>query len=138
MKNTGKPSQQQFEDLLHAKYGKLVFIHRITDAAEVRGMNNNKFARVKKQPSDYLLTINGEMQYAEVKSTHGTRISRSCLESGQYAACKQQLAAKGRYDVFVHALRTGRWYRLPGTLFINSPPTTKSWSFDDLARYEFS
>lgn len=138
MKNTGKPSQTQFEDMLRAKHGKLVYIHRMTDAAEVRGLNKGKFSLVKAQPSDYLITINGEMAYAEVKSTVGRRISRSCLEAGQLAACRQQLAAKGRYYVFVHFLGSGLWYRLPGSLFIESPPTTKSWTEHDLNTWRFS
>ncbi len=121
--------------MLLAKYGKQVFLHRITDAAEVRGMNANKFSFVKKQPSDYILTIKGRMSYAEVKSTVQDRLKRSCLETGQYAACVRQIAAGGHYDVFVHAIQRGMWYQLPGSLFVKSPPTIKSWSFNDLSAY---
>ena len=135
MKNTGSPSQDQFVADLERKHGKRVHIHRFTDSAEVHGLNKGRRMVVKKQPADFLVTLDGEMFYAEIKSTVKDRISRDCLETGQYAACLRQIAAGGKYYVFVHFIKHSAWYRLPGHLFTQSPPTVKSWSINDLAEY---
>lgn len=131
-KNTGKPSQVLFEALF-LPYGKRAFLHRITDSAEVRGMNGAGFT--KKQPADYIVTFDGDTHFAEVKSTVGARFKRSQIESGQEAAAKQQIAAGGHYFFYVHAKAIGQWFRVPGDFVLNSAKA--SWSWLDLKGFRF-
>jgi penicillin-binding protein-related factor A (putative recombinase) len=129
MKNTGAPSQIEFEAMLRRQYGKRVFIHRVTDSKEVTGMNK-RAAFTKAQPSDYVITADGQMFYAEVKSTTKDRWSLSKIEKGQRAACVQQIAAGGTYWLYIHFVVPNEWYRVPGEYLLAAKE--KSWSRDDL------
>lgn len=135
MKNTGKPSQTLFESRLTQRYGKRCFVHRVTDAAEVTGMNSRSSGRtkvviVKEQPSDFIVTVEGTTFYAEVKSTTGGRWSRSKIEPGQFKAMTRQVAAGGPYWIYIHFITEDKWGFISGREFLES--TKKSWSYDDL------
>jgi len=69
VKNTGTDSEDDFELRIKRAYGKRAFIYRVTDSKEVRG-RSGKAAFTKAQPSDYIVTIEGKMFYAEVKSSN--------------------------------------------------------------------
>src|SRR5262245_53215631 len=118
-RNTGQPSQTIFEAMMTARFGTKVFVHRITDAAEVHGMNKRAVI-VKEQPSDYIVTANGDMHYAEVKSTTDDRFKKSLIRKGQLIAARKQVAARGGYFFYVHALSISRWFKLPASLILNS------------------
>lgn len=112
MKNTGKPSEELFENHI-ASYGKRAYLHRFVDAAEIRG-RTGKVGQARAAPSDYLLVLDGKTSFVELKSTiHETRFAFSLLRTVQSAACKQVLAAGGSYDVVIHAIKHNRWFWLP-------------------------
>lgn len=129
-KNTGKPSEEDFEDRW-ARLGKAAHVHRFVDAAEVRG-RTGKTGFTRKAPADYLLTHNGRTTYAEVKSTQDDKAFRfSLLRAGQSAAAAMVIAAGGTYEVFVHRLLTNEWFRFPYSLVAETKAAGKAsipWS----------
>ena len=116
MKNTGKTSEEIFEDAFKP-LGKKAFVWRIPDAAEIYGRTEGgKFNR--SMPSDYILTLEGQGNiYAEVKSTQNlTSYPFSSLKKGQNAMAAMIIAAGGPYNIYIHRLTTDQWYRIPYSL----------------------
>ena len=112
MKNTGKPSEQAFEEHWTA-LGKLAFFHRFVDASEIKG-RTGKIGHARPAPSDYLVTHTNKTFYAEVKSTENeTRFPFALLRVVQSAAAKQVLAAGGEYWIFAHSLHLNQWFAFP-------------------------
>jgi hypothetical protein len=126
-RNTGKPSQTIFETMMTARFGIRAYVYQLTDAAEVHGMNAGQSILVKKQPSDFVVTLDGDMHYAEVKSTIGDCFKKSLIKKGQLIAARKQVAARGGYFFYVHALTIGRWFKLPASLILNSAKASWKW-----------
>lgn len=117
MKNTGKKSEEIFEDHW-GRIGKTAYAFRFTDAAEATGTNKRR-TTIKAQPSDYIVTYLGKTFYAEVKSTvHERLFPFSMLRKTQSAYAKFVLAAGGDYLVYVHSLHHDKWFCVP-YIFIN-------------------
>jgi len=114
-KNTGKTSEGRFEAYWKG-FGKKAYLERRVDLAHVRGLNPDvKGLKLPPQPSDYMLTVDGVTTYAEVKScSNKTSFPFSQIETGQWAAMVQVLAAGGRYLFFLHNIETNTWYAVPG------------------------
>ncbi len=113
VKNTGQKAQDDFQAMV-AALGKDGFLHRFDDAAAIRGKTGS-IGYTAAQPSDYMLTTrrNGT-RYVEVKSSHDKTAFRfSQLEKGQRLAGKQQLAAGGRYDIYVLSMIRDQWFFMP-------------------------
>lgn len=146
MKNTGKTSQETWELKTRVRHGKLCFIHRLADASDLTGLNRGLskkktgFVATLKLPSDYLVTIDGVMFYAEVKSSqNATSFPFANFEEGQWQAMRQQRAARGEYWVFIHNLNTDFWYRVPGNLILNTKDDGRmSLKWDELKPYFWS
>ena len=119
MKNTGKPSEQDFDDHF-TRLGKRAYVHAFTDAAEVNGMNKGRkrITNVKAQPADRLVVLDGEMFFAEVKSSVSVddRFDFKLLRKTQGAAAAQAIAAGGAYWIYYHHINTGEWFRFPYSL----------------------
>lgn len=112
MKNTGKPSEQIFDDAWRL-LGKRAHVFKFTDSAEATG-TNRRVTAVKAQPSDRLVTFNGETWYAEIKSTWDERnFPFSLLRPKQGAYAAGVIAAGGTYIVYVHSLVLNRWFAVP-------------------------
>ena len=138
MSNTGTSSEKVFE----AKFkslGKRAFVYRFPDMKEVRGRTKNGAVWMRKQPSDYLVTENGVMYYAEVKSSEA-KISFpfSNIKAYQIGAARQQMAASGLYFFFLHRLDTGDWYKVPAELILNSDKSSVRWADLDSYRWELA
>ena len=134
VKNTGKSSEEDFELKLKRAYGKLCFIHRVTDTAEVRGRSGSKTAFTKAQPSDYLVTLKGKMHYAEVKSSNNkTSFPFSDITKQQWLTSKLQLLAKGEYIFYIQNMNTLLWYRVPAKVFHDHDKRSMKW--DELNNY---
>ncbi len=111
-KNTGKPSEQKWEDHFTG-LGKVAYYYRVVDAAEVRG-RTGKIGFIRPAPSDYVLVHQGRMSFAEVKSTQEkTSFPFSLLRTVQSGIAKMVIAAGGIYEVYVHNLITDTWYKIP-------------------------
>lgn len=114
MNKTWQDTEKDFE-LRIATLGKKAFLHRVTDTKEAnRGKKTNK-VKIKAQPSDYLLTYEGKMRYAEVKHcSNKTSFPFSNLTISQFNAMTRQRAAGGLYSVFVYNSNTDTWYNISG------------------------
>lgn len=111
--NTGKTSEKIWEDY-HRRLGKRAFFFRFVDASEIRGRTGKVATSARSQPSDYILTIDGRTEYAEVKSTgSATSFSFSMIRPSQNAAAKQIITAGGEYVIYIHALKRNQWFRVP-------------------------
>lgn len=136
MTNTGTTSEKIFE-FHFKKLGKAAFVYRFPDKKEVRGRTKNGAVWMRKQPSDYLVTENGVMYYAEVKSSEA-KISFpfSKIQPFQIGSARQQISAGGLYFFFLHRLDTGDWYKVPAELILNSDKSSVRWT--DLDSYRWS
>ena len=129
MKNTGSASEQEFERRLKAKCGKRVFIYRVTDSKEVRGRTGLKTAFTKAQPSDYIVTQDGKMFYAEVKSSNSkTSFPFSQISTVQWASAKLQLMAMGHYYFFLHNVPADLWFKVPAHVLLTHDKKSLKWS----------
>lgn len=110
-KNTGTKSEKLFESILNDHYGKNVFVERLPDTKSIKGMMGTGF--IQGRPSDYLVTENGVMYYAEVKSCQDeVSFPFSNFTKEQEKAMIRQNAAGGEYFIFIHNLLTDTWYKL--------------------------
>lgn len=112
-KNTGKPSEKIFDDYWTLK-GKAAHVFAFTDASKATGQNR-RVVHIDAQPADRLVTENGAIHYAEVKST-ATEVDRfefKLLKKTQRAFAKMIRAAGGPYYVYMHFIQTDEWFRIP-------------------------
>jgi hypothetical protein len=132
-KNTGKASEAIFEGHWEAR-GKLAYLERRYDLAFVRGYNPGIHGlKFPPQPSDYLLTVDGQTHYCEVKScSNKTSFPFGQIEQGQWSALKQVTAAKGSYLFFIHNKLTDEWFRVPGSFILDLEKDFKSVPWDTL------
>lgn len=138
-RNTGKPSEQSFEAHF-AAFGKRAFVHRLVDAAEIRG-RTGKVGEARPQPSDYIVVFDGQTFFAEVKSTtHERNFSFSLLRPTQSAAAKQVLSAGGSYLIFIHKLAgQPQWYQVPYSFIQQSKSLNKgSLSWQELTQWKIT
>lgn len=131
---TWKHSEKAFEAAFD-KYGKAAFVCRLPDTAQVKRLAGPK-AFIPPQPSDYILTLNGEMMYAEVKSTKDADAFHfSNIQKGQMAASRRQVAAGGVYLFFIHSLARAQWFCVPAELIHATMATKKHLTWDELAPF---
>lgn len=134
MKTSWKKSEERFVEAFD-KYGKAAFVCRLPDTAQIKRLAGPK-AFVPPQPSDYILTLNGEMMYAEVKSTQDPDAFHfSNIQKGQLAASRRQVAAGGDYLFFIHARLHDRWFCVPAQLIHSTMATKKHLTWDELSPF---
>ena len=123
--NTGKRSEERFEEIF-SKRGKRVFLYRLPDTAEIRGRAGKGW--VRDQPSDYIVTDDGDTYYSEVKSSQAkVSFSFNQLEKGQRNAAKRQTLAGGKYFIFIHRLETDEWFKVPAKFFLQLDKKSAKW-----------
>ena len=129
-KNTGKASEAEFEERLLEAYKKRVHIYRIVDAAEIVGRSKGKqTAAVPATPADYIITADGRMMYAEVKSTiNRTSFDTSKITIGQKGAARKQAIANGEYFFFINCLPTNTWYQVPALFILDHEKKSIKWT----------
>ena len=118
MKNDGTKSEELFEGMVKLAYPD-AFLYRIADQKELSRGNKLKGVVTRATPSDYILTIDRDMCYAEVKScSNETSFPFSQFTPGQNAAMVKQRKAGGRYWIWIHNLLTDTWYFTQGYLVL--------------------
>jgi len=125
MKNDGTAAQDDFVSMMEERYGKNVYIYRLTDTKEIKGALKQGF--VKKTPSDYIVTANGKMIYAEVKSTIDPKKFSFKFQKGQHIAMLRQTNAGGDYMVFINSLHHKCWYMVPAEFFLANEKKSATW-----------
>lgn len=130
-------AEDEFEAIMETG-GKSVFVHRITDSAEVRGMTKGMSGRsagfTKDQPADYIVVSFGTMFFAEVKSSKNpTSFPFQNIAHGQWSAATRTHRAGGIYLFFLKNLVTGLWYKVPASVLLDH--TAKSIKWADLQQH---
>lgn len=111
-RNTGKPTEALFEHSISA-LGKLGYFYRIKDAADIKGLTG-KIGHADATPADYIISVKGVLEFAEVKSTSDlTKFAFALLKKGQKSHGARIVASGGLYRVYVHRLDKDLWYRIP-------------------------
>lgn len=119
-KKPWQATQDEFARRLKNKFGKGVYIHRFTDAADVRGfMGGISGGRAAKgtappQPADFHVTAAEAAVYVDVKHCEDpTSFPFSDIRPAQWSAGKQVTAAGGVYGFAIYAAKLKRWYIVP-------------------------
>ena len=132
-RNTGALAEEEFESFWQAQ-GKSAHLVRFRDNKDMRGLNHGRALNAFKQPSDYLLTCQGQTLFAEVKSTDnpaGFRLAQ--IAPHQLGSAQRVVAAGGRYDFFIRS--KDRWFRVPAQVVLAATARTLRWA--DLEPYAF-
>lgn len=112
--NTGKPSEQIFEQTFE---GLGAFVNRISDsfdAAKQRKVTTRK-------PSDFIVTYQGDTFYAEIKSiSEKDRFSFSSIQPEQWRVATRVYRAGGKYYFYLHFIAFNRWFKVPAEVILNS------------------
>lgn len=113
MRNTGKPSEDVFESRLRGN-GKRCKVIRFEDAADLFARNERKKLNTSSKPADFIVVLNGDTFFAEVKSTtNKARFPFGMIERDQWASAVMITAAGGLYFIFVHSLQLSQWFKIP-------------------------
>jgi len=136
--NTGKTS----EDIVtkyFTRQGKEAFLHRVTDQAEVRGMNPGKRILVRKQPSDNILTWRGVTYWLEVKSSAALHsFPFGNMTDVQRSTAVRVGAAGGKYIFALHRLTSDQWYWVEGKDLFRLSGGKDSCRWDALTPYKWN
>lgn len=135
-KNTGKPSEKQFEARLNSM-GKVAAHFRLVDASEITGRTGKIAISARAQPADYVIVMDGKTTLAEVKSTaNPTSFPFSMIKQAQWIAGTLTMTAGGAYLVFIHRLTTDEWYKVPFEVIWRAKQTNKSsFKWAELSEY---
>lgn len=74
-----------------------------------------------KNPSDFVITDNGETFYAEVKHTENPQGVTRALFEKQRVFRDRILMAQGDYRYFVYSNNVHQWYCIPGEVIRDNP-----------------
>lgn len=131
MKNTGKQSEGNFEDLIR-KLGKKAYLLRLLDRSDVKGSPD-----MPKQPCDYVLVNNGNTAFVEIKSTVSTTgFRKSNIKKTQSAAAERILKAGGSYLFFIYSIAKKLWYCVPLSFILSHQKSEISWRDLDVYRFD--
>jgi len=135
MRNDGSSSEDEFVKRWQDAYGKEVFVKKFTDTKSIRKVSNGPFSQqAPATPADFIVTVKGEMFYAEVKScSNKTSFPFSQFTKSQRAAMLQQKAAGGCYIVYIHNMNTNEWFKVSGPVLLELEKTQKSIKWSELA-----
>ena len=109
------------------------FAHRLVDTKAARNLVND-------QPSDYIVTSEGRMWYAEVKLCNDkVSFPFGNIRMGQKKAMSLQLRAKGEFFFHIKNGLTGRWYHIPAQLVLDTlTEGRKSLKWSEIDDYRYS
>ena len=114
LKNSGKESEDIFEAMIEDLGG---FADRLTDMYDA---SKNKMVTTRK-PSDFIVTLNGDTFYAEVKSIEEKdRFSFQTIQPAQWRSATRVNKAGGNYFFFLHFKAFNRWFKVPAWVILNS------------------
>lgn len=139
--NTGKWAEKAFEAFYEDK---AFHLYRFEDYGDVnyRSGRNTRLAGkvgVSERPSDYLLTVEGQMSYVEVKSCSGkTSFPFKNIQGGQIKAAMKQTAARGDYWFVIYSVTFQQWFKVPASLVLTTKNEgRKSLAYKDIQAYRW-
>lgn len=138
----GKPAEEHFENSWK-RYGKDAHCYRIPDSADIQGLNKGRLNHriiVDKKPADFFVTWQGEMFWAEVKTTaEKHRFKLDLISSYQRNFALRTVRAGGAYYFFVYTV-FGWIYRIPAGMIVDEvrPSLTFEEDLKDLRWLPFS
>jgi penicillin-binding protein-related factor A (putative recombinase) len=136
MKHVWKDAEEEFEALF-APFGKRAAVERLTDTAYVRGSTGNNKSIKDAQPADYVITFDGWMSFAEVKSTSKEpSFPFSMISRNQWRAARKVTAAKGNYVFFIRRESSREWYAVPAIVLIDHDAQSIKWTEIDHHRFQ--
>lgn len=110
-KNTGKDAESGFLAICRRHGG---VIERFWDQADLRGRNGGRAVGDFPKPADFLLTLNGQLEYAEVKSTiKPSSFPFSGIRPSQSSAALRQAQVNGPYNFYIYSFHLCRWMVMP-------------------------
>jgi penicillin-binding protein-related factor A (putative recombinase) len=136
MKHVWKDAEDEFVSFF-APFGKRAAVERLTDTAYVRGATGLKKSIKDAQPADFVVTWDGMMFYAEVKSTaHEPSFRLSMISKNQWRAARKAITAGGQYLFIIRRESTGEWYVINAAFLIDHDAMSVKWS--EIAHHLFS
>lgn len=130
MANNGKESEALYEAFIESKGG---FVYRLTDlldAAKKRLVTGRK-------ASDFIVTMDGENIYTEVKSIEEKDVfTFSSIQPEQFRVATRVTRAGGKYVFILHFKAFNKWCRVPAAVILQHEK--KSLKLKEVEQYEFS
>lgn len=111
MRNNGKDAEAGWLSIVDRAGG---VVERFWDSADLRGRNGGRAVGAYAQPSDFLLTLHGALEYAEVKSTNKkVSFPFSDIQPAQSSAALRQALVGGPYNFYIYSYFLEKWFVLP-------------------------
>lgn len=128
-------AEEEFESFFK---GKQQFVFKFHDTKAAMGVMGTRNVKTVEHPSDYIVTDNGSMYYAEVKSTHNkVSLPFANIQKGQWRAAIRQVAAGGLYFFFVRSEAWKMWYKVPAQVLIEHEKVRSSIKWSELSDYKW-
>jgi penicillin-binding protein-related factor A (putative recombinase) len=113
---TWKSAEEEFASWWWKKSSYCFQFH---DTRAAMGATGSRRVFTTAHPSDFLVTDEGVMFYAEVKSSENpVSFPFTNVKPSQWNAARQQVAAGGNYFFFLFSLSNKVWYRIPGSYLV--------------------
>lgn len=129
-------AEEEFESFFQ---GKQKFVFKFHDTRMAMGILKTKKVKTTEHPSDYIVTDNGLMYYAEVKSTNDkVSLPFGNIQKGQWKAATRQVAAGGLYFFFVRSEAWKTWYKVPAQVLLEHSKVRQSIKWSELSDYKWS
>ena len=107
-----KKAEQDFVNHFKAM-GKRASCHRLVDTAMAKALGG-KNAFMPEQPSDYIIVLDSQTFFAEVKHTvDEDRFHFSNIRKGQMVASRKIVKAGGLYFLFIKSAHLNQWFCVP-------------------------
>lgn len=134
MIETWKDVEKAFEGFF-VGYGKNAAVFRLTDTAMAKA-NGGGF--VAAQPSDYIVLLQGQWMFAEVKSSKDAKAFHfKNIRKGQLAASRRTVAAGGTYLFFVYSFELKQWFCVPAQVVHTILREKKSMTWAELEPFKY-
>lgn len=134
-----KPKWLEAEEEFESRFQSMSqFVFKFHDTRAAMGAAGTKNVKTTEHPSDYIVTDNGLMFYAEVKSSVSqTSLSFSNIQKGQWSAAIRQVAARGLYFFFIYSFHLKVWYKVPAEVLLEQQQIRQSIKWSELSGYEW-
>lgn len=132
-----KKAEREFEKSFEP-YGKKAAVFRLTDTAAAKAVAGKR-AFVAAQPSDYMVVLDGQVFFAEVKSTSdNTSFHFSNIRKAQIAASRRIVKAGAGYFFFIKSLVLNQWFCVPAAVIHNTIASgTKHLKWQQIQDYAY-